>query len=313
MEIKKFTPYVTSRENLVFPCFTVGMRTRKREIARAGVYGTEDNPKTVTAKDIKELAETFADIKTAPVQFGHTADAAAPRLGNVVSVYCDAGGKSLYADIEEDDVLAGAVDAGYYPDVSIGAKARAGDGKMSLRHPAYLGQEAPAVKNMIAKIKEPLGIAAADAEGITVFPPPRELQLSDQTNAKKGDNVTKEEAEKLQKENERLKAELEKREIALSETAARYAGEGLKAAMDKAGMPLPQQNRFLQIASALEPGKIIELSDGSGGVEKMSAMDALIKAVSAIPPPVQTGMLNLSDLDGPGSAGRDYSRLRNKG
>jgi hypothetical protein len=83
--------------------------------------------------------------------------------------------------------------------------------------------------------------------------------------------------------------------------------------MNKAGMPLPQQNRFLQIASAMEPGKIIELSDGSGGVEKMSLTDALIKAVSAIPPPVQTGILNLSDLDGPDSAGRDYSRLRNKG
>jgi hypothetical protein len=89
-----------------------------------------------------------------------------------VSVYCDTGGNSLYADIEEEDVLADAVDAGYYPDVSIGAKARASDGKMSLRHLAYLGQEAPAVKNMIAEIKEPLGIAAADAEGITVFPPP---------------------------------------------------------------------------------------------------------------------------------------------
>ena len=123
------------------------MRIRKREIARSGIYGAVENPKIVSAKDIKEIAETFSDIGRAPIQFGHYSEASSPRLGNVVNVYADKDGNSLYADIEEHDTLADAVDSGFYPDVSIGARARAGDGKMYLHHLAYLGQEAPAVKN----------------------------------------------------------------------------------------------------------------------------------------------------------------------
>jgi hypothetical protein len=107
------------------------MRTRKREIARAGTYGAGGNPKAVTAKDLKEIE-----------------------------------------DIEEHDILADAAGSGYYPDVSIGARRRAEDGKMYLHHLAYLGQEPPAIENLIAEIKEPLGIAAADgayAEGLVFF------------------------------------------------------------------------------------------------------------------------------------------------
>jgi hypothetical protein len=116
------------------------MRIRKREIARAGVYGAADSPKIVSEKDIKEILETFSNIRSAPVQFGHETNASAPRLGSVVSVYSDPDGNSLYAEIEEHDALADAVDAGFYPDISIGAKQRAGDGKMYLHHLAYLGQ-----------------------------------------------------------------------------------------------------------------------------------------------------------------------------
>jgi O6-methylguanine-DNA--protein-cysteine methyltransferase len=295
------------------------MRTRKREIARAGIYGATDNPKTVSTKDIKEIEETFSDIRRAPIQFGHGTNAAAPRLGNVVSVYSDHDGNSLYADIEENDALAAAVDSGYYPDVSIGAKQRARDGKMYLHHLAYLGQEAPAIKDLIAEIQEPLGIAADDADGLVFFPPLCDFQmnLSEPVKPKKEETLlTNEEAQKLREENERLKGELEKRNVELSDSVkqktAADAGR-LKSALNAAKIPAVQQERLLQIAAAIEPGKTIELSDGAGGTEKTSAVDALIRAVSAIPVPVQTGMLDLSDFDDQNNGKRDYSSLRSKG
>lgn len=117
------------------------MKTRKRELAKAGIFGSADNPIIVTEKDLREIAETFPDQKTAPVQFGHWADAASPRLGNVVSVSYDEKEKSLTGEIEEHDVLFDAVEQGFFPDVSIGAKKRASDGKMYLHHLAYLGEE----------------------------------------------------------------------------------------------------------------------------------------------------------------------------
>jgi hypothetical protein len=99
----------------------------------------------------------------------------------VVSVTYDAAAKSLNAEITEEDTLADAVDTGYYPDVSIRAKQRATDGKMYLVHLAYLGQEAPAVKDLAASVKDSLGIAAADAAGVRMFPSSseRRLYLSD--------------------------------------------------------------------------------------------------------------------------------------
>ena len=296
------------------------MRVRKREIARAGIYGTTENQKIVSIKDIKEIEETFSDIGRAPVQFGHETTASSPRLGNVISVYSDLNGNSLYADIEEHDALADAVDAGYYPDVSIGARQRAKDGKMYLHHLAYLGQEPPAIKKLIAQIKEPLGIAAADDSGAQVLFPPLgdfKMNFSELLKPKKEENkVTEEEAKKLQKENERLKSELEKRNVELSDSTKQKTtadNERLKSAFNTAKIPTPQRELFLQIAAAIEPGKIIELSDHAGGTEKISAIDALVRAVSAIPPLVQEGVLNLNDLDGQSQTKRDYSRLLNKG
>jgi len=293
------------------------MRIRKREIAKAGIYGSAENPQIVSTKDIKEIAETFSDVRRAPVQFGHSTTAAAPRLGNVVSVYSDNDFNTLYADIEEHDTLADAVDSGFYPDVSIGARQRAKDGKMYLHHLAYLGQEPPAIKDLISKIKEPLEIAAADtaADGLVLFPPLGDFQmnLSEPIKLKQEETtVTKEEAQKLREENEQLKNELDKRKLELSDSMKQKTAadtERLKAAMTTAKIPMPQQERFIQIAGALEPGKTIELSDG----EKVSGIDALIRVVSSIPPPVQTGILNLNDLDDQDRTKRDYSSLLNKG
>jgi hypothetical protein len=153
------------------------MRTRTREIAKAGIFGSKDDPQIVTERDLKEIEETFADVKKAPVVFGHYPRPEDPRPGNVVSIAYDAATQSLSADIEEDDALADAVDSGYYPDVSIRAKQRATDGKMYLVHLAYLGQEAPAIKDLAASVKESLGIAASEASGARAFPPPSERRL----------------------------------------------------------------------------------------------------------------------------------------
>jgi hypothetical protein len=153
------------------------MRTRKREIARAGIFGSKDDPQIVTERDLKEVEETFAEIKKAPVVFGHYPRPEDPRPGNVVSVTYDDAAKSLTAEIEEDDALTDTVDSGYYPDVSIRAKQRATDGKMYLVHLAYLGQEAPAIKDPASSVKDSLGPAAAEASGARAFPSPSEKRL----------------------------------------------------------------------------------------------------------------------------------------
>jgi hypothetical protein len=154
------------------------MKKRKREIAKVGIFGSKDNPQIVTEKDLKEIEETFAEITKAPVSLnGHWPDPSAPRLGNVVGVSYDEATKTLTAEIEEKEALAESVDAGYYPDVSIGAKQRASDGKMYLHHLAYLGEEPPAIKDLTKGIKKDLGIAAADAATGRVLPSPLEKQL----------------------------------------------------------------------------------------------------------------------------------------
>jgi len=154
------------------------MKIRTREIAKVGIFGSKDNPQIVTEKDLQEIAETFTEIKKAPISLsGHWPDASSPRLGNVVGVSYDEHNKTLIGEIEEEDTLAESVDAGYYPDVSIGARQRASDGKMYLHHLAYLGEEPPAIKDLVTEIKEDLGIAAADAIQSRRLPSPSEKQF----------------------------------------------------------------------------------------------------------------------------------------
>jgi hypothetical protein len=320
------------------------MRTRKREIAKTGIFGSKDDPQIVTDRDLKEIEETFVDIKKAPVVFGHWPQPEDPRLGNVISVSYDEAAQSLSAEIEEDDALADAADAGYYPDVSIRSKQRATDGKMYLVHLAYLGQEAPAIKTLAASVKESLGIAAAEASDSRAFPSPSEkrLYLSDipPVNAKTSDKeeapgtgdqskprpettpatagaggnstggesspnnskevgMTEEEAQKLREENERLKAESQAKDLALSDAADKQreaARERLKAAMD-GKVPKGLQGKFLELSGAFDAGKVIELSDEAapGGKRKTSGTELLLEIVSALPKPVEPGVLSLSD------------------
>lgn len=152
------------------------MKKRTRELAKPGIYGTTDNPQVVTEQDLREIAETFPDIKKAPVSLtGHWPDPAKPRLANVVELVFDEKTKVLSGTIEEHDSLYDAVEEGFYPDVSIGAKRRAADSKMYLHHLAYLGEEPPAIKDLLAeinqKLENPEDIAASDSNGVRFFPP----------------------------------------------------------------------------------------------------------------------------------------------
>ena len=334
------------------------MKTRRREIAKTGIFGTVDNPQIVREKDLKEIAETFPEIKKAPVSLnGHWPEPSHPRLGNVVSAVYDEATQTLTGEIEEEDALAEAVDAGWYPDVSIGAKQRASDGKMYLHHLAYLGEEPPAIKDLAKGIKTDLGIAAADAAGGRVLPPPtgKRLYLSENPpenslaesyinmesapkpgtkkpanpgsssgaagnggdsakTSKEAHTVDEKEAQKLREENERLKAENEKKELALSdaekqrrEAGARISRERLKAAMDGKKVPQGIREKALRLCEALDSGKTVELSDSEApeGKRSVSLADCLAEIVTAFPQPVETGAMNFSDGEAPaGNAAR---------
>ena len=311
------------------------MKIRKREIAKVGIFGTKENPKIVTEKDLKEIAETFPEIGKAPVSLnGHWPDASAPRLGNVISVAFDETTKTLTGEIEEQDVLAEAVDAGYFPDVSIGAQDRAIDGKMYLHHLAYLGEEPPAIKDLVKEIKEDLGIAAADGYiSARKFPSPSEKQLylsdtppviTQTTNTKESDpnsgndagigedsanqfkesSMTEAEQKALQEKNERLEAEnkklQEEKELALSdaEKQKKESDRGrLKAAMESKKIPNQVREKALRLCDALDNAKTIELSDSEApeGKRKVSSVDCLIELVNSFIPAVKEGALNLSD------------------
>jgi hypothetical protein len=312
------------------------MKTRKREIAKVGIFGSKDNPQIVNEKDLKEIAETFAEIKKAPVSLnGHWPDPSSPRLGNVVGVSYDDKTQTLTGDIEEKVILAKYVDEGFFPDVSIGSRQRASDGKMYLHHLAYLGEEPPAIKDLVKEIKTDLGIAAGDTAGCRILPSPSEKRfyLSDvppetqnfenkngsadpslssekvsqvrregdsQNQVKEVCTMTDEEAQKLREENERLKKENDAKELALSD-AEKQKKEAdrnrLKAEMDSKGVPQGIREKALRLCDAMDNGKTIELSDSEApeGKRRVSAADCLIEIITAFPKPVETGVMNLSD------------------
>jgi hypothetical protein len=214
---------------------------------------------------------------------------------------------------------------------------------MYLVHLAYLGQEAPAVKNLAAAVKESLGIAAADAAGARAFPSPSEQEfcLSEipskpiKTSYKEetpgagnglpsspgpgpgaagagGDsagghgpaNQSKEVGmteEEMRAEIERLTAEAQAKDLALSEAAKQRREsdrERLKAVME-GKIPQGLQGKVLELSGAFDEGKSIELSDEAapGGKRKTSGAELLMEIISALPKPVEPGALSLSDSD----------------
>jgi regulator of replication initiation timing len=241
------------------------MKTRKRELARPGIYGTVENPIVVLETDLREIAETFSDVVKAPVSLnGHWPDPAKPRLGNVTSVTYDEEARVLSGEIEEQDALAKAVEEGFFPDCSIGSRRRASDGKMYLHHLAYLGEEPPAVKNLVSEIirsleSPELKLAASEAGACLMLPPPKaaRLRLSDPAHTEKsagdsGKTQDNKEAHSMD--------ELEKAKAELAANAEKISA--LEAENDKLRE---------ELASLAEkyPDEGIELSDGDPRVKSL--------------------------------------------
>lgn len=291
------------------------MKIRKRELAKAGIFGSIDNPVVVKESELEEIAETFSDIKKAPIKLGGHWTENRPRLGNVISVTYDKKTKTLSGEVEEQDELSAAVDAGYYPDVSIGAKQRASDGKMYLHHLAYLGDEPPQVKDLESGLAKNLSesekqIAASDEKDVLLFPATSEKQLylsdtSDSVNPKEekindgGLSMTEEEIKAMQAENERLKAENESKTKMLSDSMA-AARERDKEALHKAAegkVTQPQLESLMALADSFQDGKTIELSDTDGKKKTENPVAVLAGIFASMKPKVDEGALNLSDTE----------------
>lgn len=295
------------------------MKTRTREIAKVGIFGSKENPEIVTEKDLQEIAETFAEIKTAPVKLGGHWTESRPRLGNVVSVEYDKKKKTLFATIEENDVLAKAVDEeGFYPDVSIGAKARASDGKMYLHHLAYLGDEPPAIKDLEQSIATEIKngeadatpIAAADDDKATLktYPSsnatqlflsdtdPMSTKVEDKEKSQTEEIMTEDEIKAMQEENAKLKAEIEAKEKMLSDSkAAQHAAdkENLKKACE-GKVTESELEQILALSDTFAEGKTITLSDGDKKTEERPTQ-ILARIFQNVSKKVEPGILNLSD------------------
>lgn len=289
------------------------MKIRKRELAKAGIFGSIDNPVVVKESELEEIAETFPEIKKAPVKLGGHWTDNRPRLANVISVTYDKRTKTLSGEVEEQDELSAAVDAGYYPDVSIGAKQRASDGKMYLHHLAYLGDEPPQIKDLESQIAETLSdaeknIAASDAtsdKDVRSYPSTAEKQLylSDTENQKENNNgglsMTEEEIKAMKAENERLKAENESKEKMLSDSMA-AARERDKEALRKAAegkVTQPQMEGLMALCDSFQDGKTIELSDTDGKKKTENPVAVLAGIFASMKPKVDEGALNLSDTE----------------
>lgn len=292
------------------------MKIRKRELAKAGIFGSIDNPVVVKESELEEIAETFPEIKKAPVKLGGHWTENRPRLANVISVTYDKKTKTLLGEVEEQDELSAAVDAGYYPDVSIGAKQRASDGKMYLHHLAYLGDEPPQIKDLESQIAENLSeaeknIAASDAtsdKDVRPYPSTAEKQLclSDTENQKEKINdgglsmeMTEEEIKAMKAENERLKAEHESKDKMLSDCMA-AARERDKEALRKAAegkVTQPQMDSLMALCDSFQDGKTIELSDSDGKKKTENPISVLTGIFESLKPKVEPGTLNLSDSE----------------
>ncbi|MGP1587277.1 MAG: hypothetical protein ACTTHG_02920 [Treponemataceae bacterium] len=311
------------------------MKKRKRELAKVGIFGSIENPVIVTEKDLQEIAQTFPEIKTAPVKLGNHWTDDNPRLGNVVSVSYDKETQILSGEIEEHDNLAKAVDDGFYPDVSIGAKRRAIDGKMYLNHLAYLGDEAPAVKDLYKEISSELNqeqLSASDRGDFLIIPSfmCKKLYLSDNFitlqdlqknnekvsgiqasvdsypnlteasiplfNKKEEASMTENEIKAIQKENEKLKQESARKDKLLSDTfVQKHLAE--KEQLRKVAEGKITVPQMENLMNLADSFENGKVIELSDGSSKrnVSPISVLSEIFQSLPKKVEEGALNLSD------------------
>lgn len=272
------------------------MKTRIREIARAGVFGSTENPQTVTNKDLQEIYESFANMNSSPITLGHTFSGADPRLGEVVGLELKDG--ILYGVTEEQDALAEAVDQGFFPDRSIGAKRSAETGKLYLHHLAYLGEEPPAIKNLKNEVKASLEIAASDNKDVHIYPSVRaEKKALSDGDLNKGEvkmnelEELKAKVEELTAVNSALKADLEKaKQAGGSEDVSKLKSENeaLKAKLADLAEKYPEEDLALSDASPQAKALMAEIRK-----TKKEALMALAKEKLA--PSAHGAVLALAD------------------
>ncbi len=289
--ILRLLPVFTGLLHIQAPSGSTGyharMKMRKRELAKPGIYGSVDNPIVVTEAELKEIAETFGEIKKAPISLsGHYPDPQAPRLGNVVAVEYDEKTKTLSGTVEEQEVLSQAVDDGFYADVSIGGKRRASDGKMYLHHLAYLGEEPPAVKDLVKGITESLSgetsdVAASEGSADVVYPSPSAGTLSLSDPIQKTNHNIKKESQMDPGEIEKLKAELEEEKKKNSQLTVKV--DEYKKKLGELAEKYPDENLEL---SDSDPRVSALMSQLRGGKKA-----ALFKAAEGVIPKGQSELL----------------------
>ena len=281
------------------------MKTRIRQIARAGIFGSTENPQTVTEQDLKEIYESFAEMNSSPIVLGHDFSGSNPRFGEVVGLELKDG--FLYGITKEQDALADAVEQGFFPDLSIGAKRSAETGKLYLHHLAYLGEEPPAIKNLRSSITESLAaIAASDIKDVLFFPSikSKTIALSDIGGSKVNEEELKKRIAELEAQNATLKQELEKAKQAggSSEDAEKLKAENeeLKTKLAKIAEKYPEEDLALSDSNPQTKALLSEIrktkTESLLGLAKTKLPPAAHGAVSALAGILPaTGSIALSD------------------
>lgn len=139
------------------------MKTMKLELAHVGMFGPDGTP--VTRTHLADCAATF-DGKC-PATLGHKLADWMPKFGNVSSVGLEKGGDSLVGKVEVNDLLADAVDAKFYEDISVGIQKRKADGKHYLHHVAFLGAVPPKIRDL--KVFADLGVIYCADDQVDLF------------------------------------------------------------------------------------------------------------------------------------------------
>lgn len=272
------------------------MKTRTRKIARAGIFGSTENPQVVTEKDLQEIYNSFSQMNGSPVTLGHDFSSNAPRLGDVIALELKDG--ELYATVKEQDALTEAVEQGFFPDVSIGAKRSAETGRLYLHHLAYLGEEPPAIKNLRSSITSSLAaIAASDIKDVILFPSANAKFVALSDSELGGSNMNEEELKKkiaeLEEQNKALKAELEKaKESGGCDSGdsekLKAENEQLKAKLSKLAEKYPEEELALSDTSPQARALMAEL--------RKSKKEALLNiAKNKLPPSCNPALIALAD------------------